>query len=92
LVLVAVLVLGGGAAAAAFVIKPSFLGFTKVFDHFAVEQTIEHQSAGLFSDVSCPAGEKAKAGVTFQCSAANGKKVNVVVRDGSGNYVWSPAN
>jgi hypothetical protein len=79
---------------ATFLIKPSFL-FKKVLDHSAVEQTIESQSKGSatpLTDVSCPANEKVKAGVTFQCTAAGNKKVNVTIKDSKANYEWSLAS
>jgi hypothetical protein len=79
---------------ATFLIKPSFL-FKKVLDHSAVEQTIESQSKGSatpLTDVSCPANEKVKAGVTFQCTAAGNKKVNVTIKDSKANYQWSIAS
>jgi hypothetical protein len=77
--------------AATFIVKPSFL-FKKVLDHKAVEQTIEQQSNGLLTNVSCPANEKVKAGVTFQCTAASNKKVNVTIKDSKADYEWSIAS
>jgi Domain of unknown function (DUF4333) len=74
--------------AATFIVKPSFL-FKKVLDHKSVEQTIEQQSNGQLTNVSCPANEKVKSGVTFQCTAANNKKVNVTIKDSKANYEWS---
>jgi Domain of unknown function (DUF4333) len=74
--------------AATFIVKPSFL-FKKVLDHKSVEQTIEQQSNGQLTNVSCPANEKVKAGVTFQCTAANNKKVNVTIKDSKADYQWS---
>jgi hypothetical protein len=88
LIVVAVLVI---AAAAVFITKPSPL-FKKVLDHNAVEKTIEQQSGGLFVSVSCPANEKVKAGATFQCTAANGKKVTVKITNSKADYTWAPAS
>jgi Domain of unknown function (DUF4333) len=74
--------------AATLIAKPSFL-FKKVLDHKSVEQTIEQQSNGQLTNVSCPANEKVKANVTFQCTAANNKKVTVTIKDSKANYEWS---
>jgi Domain of unknown function (DUF4333) len=81
-------------AAVTFIVKPSFL-FKKVLDHSAVEQTIEQQSAGSatpLTNVTCPSNEKVKAGTTFQCTAANNKKVTVTIKDSKANYQWSLAS
>ncbi len=81
-------------AAVTFIVKPSFL-FKKVLDHTAVEQTIEQQSqasGNALTSVSCPANEKVKAGTTFQCTAANNKRITVTIKDSKANYQWSLAS
>jgi hypothetical protein len=81
------------AAAVVSIAKPSPL-FKKVLDHNAVEQTIQAQSqggSGDYTGVSCPANEQVKLGTTFQCTASGGKKINVTVTSGRGDYTWSPA-
>jgi Domain of unknown function (DUF4333) len=73
--------------------KPSFL-YTKELSASAVASTIEQQSKGRgdFTGVSCPSGEKAKAGTTFTCTAAGGKKITVNVTNDSGDYTWTPSS
>jgi len=82
------------AAALVFVFKPHFLGFKTVLDHSAVEKTIVSQSKGIgdYSSVSCPANQEVKKNATFQCTANNGKKIDVTITSDSGNYTWKPAS
>jgi hypothetical protein len=58
----------------------------------ALEQAIEQQSNGSLTDLTCPPNEKARAGATFQCTAANNKTITVTVVDDKGNFDWVPAN
>ena len=85
--LVIVIALGAGA----FVAKPAFLGFKKVLDHTAVENTVKQ---GGYTNVKCNDGKdpKVKKGATFTCTADGGKKVTVTITDSKGNYTWSPAS
>jgi Domain of unknown function (DUF4333) len=82
------------AAALVFLLKPHFLGFKKVLDHTAVEKTIVSQSKGIgdYTSVSCPSGQEVKKNTTFQCTANNGKKIDVTITSDSGNYTWKPAS
>jgi Domain of unknown function (DUF4333) len=88
----AALVIVAIAAVVVLVTKPSFL-YTKRLSNTAVEQTIEQQSQGRgdFTNVSCPSGQKAQAGVTFTCTAAGGKKITVTVTSDNGDYTWTPS-
>ena len=88
LVIVAVLVI---AAALILIIKPSPF-FKTVLNHTAVENTIEQQSNGVLTNVSCPANEQVSTGKTFQCTAQGGKKVNVKITSGKGDYTWTPVS
>lgn len=85
--LVIVIALGAGA----FIAKPAFLGFKKVLDHTAVENTVKQ---GGYTNVKCNDGKdpKVKKGATFTCTADGGKKVTVTITDSKGNYTWSPAS
>jgi hypothetical protein len=85
----AVVVVVVGLAIAAFTAKPGFLGFKKVLDHTAVENTIEQ--AG-YTNVVCDNGKNptVKKGTTFSCTADGGKKITVRITSSSGNYEWSP--
>jgi hypothetical protein len=78
-------------AIAAFTAKPGFLGFKKVLDHTAVENTIEQ--AG-YTNVVCNDGKNptVKKGTTFSCTADGGKKITVRITSSSGNYEWSPVS
>jgi hypothetical protein len=84
---VVVIALGAGA----FIVKPAFLGFKKVLDHTAVENTVKQ---GGYTNVKCNDGKdpKVKKGATFTCVADGGKKVTVTITDSKGDYTWSPAS
>jgi hypothetical protein len=84
---VVVIALGAGA----FIVKPAFLGFKKVLDHTAVENTVKQ---GGYTNVTCNNGKdpKVKKGATFTCVADGGKKVTVTITDSKGDYTWSPAS
>jgi hypothetical protein len=86
---VAVLIIAGGAVA--FIAKPAFLGFKKVLDHTAVENTVKQ---GGFTNVNCNDGKnpKVKKGATFTCTADGGKKVTVTITNSDGEYTWTPAS
>lgn len=75
-------------AAVVVVVRPSTVRSEKVLDHAAVQRTIEQQSNGALTDVSCPAGKQVKAGTTFRCTTADGQQVAVLIEDGAGDYVW----
>jgi hypothetical protein len=86
---VAVVVIALGAVA--FIAKPAFLGFKKVLDHTAVENTVKQ---GGYTNVNCNDGKnpKVKKGATFTCTADGGKKVTVTITDSKGDYTWSPSS
>jgi hypothetical protein len=87
----AVVVVIAALAIAAFTAKPGFLGFKKVLDHTAVENTIEQ---GGYTNVVCNDGKNptVKSGATFTCTADGGKRITVRITSSSGNYQWSPAS
>ncbi len=72
------------------VTKPKFLGFKKVLDHTAVENTIRTQSGGQYRNVVCPSDEEVETGRTFRCTADGGRQVQVTVTSKSGDYQWAP--
>ncbi len=86
---VAVVVIAVGAVA--FITKPAALGFKKVLDHTAVENTVRQ---GGYTNVNCNDGKnpKVKKGATFTCTADGGKKVTVTITDSKGDYTWSPSS
>src|SRR6266702_2122551 len=86
---VAVVVIAVGAVA--FVTKPAALGFKKVLDHTAVENTVRQ---GGYTNVNCNDGKNptVKKGATFTCTADGGKKVTVTITDSKGDYTWSPSS
>jgi hypothetical protein len=83
-----VLALVAVVAAVLVVMRPSTVRSEKVLDHAAVQRTIEQQSDGALTDVSCPSGEQVKAGANFHCTAANGQQIAVFIKDPTGDYVW----
>jgi hypothetical protein len=87
----AVVVVAAVLVAAAFIAKPGFLGFKKVLDHSAVEQTLEKSG---YSNVKCNDGKNptVKKGATFTCTADGGTKITVTIAKSNGDYTWAPTS
>ena len=92
IILVVVLLVVAGVAAALLLLRPKTIDAQNLQTKISAELS---RQVGSNVTVSCPSGQPAKAGTTFECTAtANGDtgQIKITVNDDQGNVTWELVN